>query len=117
MAVYIRGNPAGAGRRAAGFLHVLPSETRSPAATARGCDLANAIASTDNPLTARVIVNRVWARTSAAGSSRTPSNFGALGERPTHPELLDCLAVDFVENGWSMKWLHREIVLSADVPA
>ena len=51
--------------------------------------------------------------TSAAASSNTPSNFGSLGERPTHPELLDYLAVRFVESGWSMKALHREIMLSA----
>jgi hypothetical protein len=76
-------------------------------------DLAEAIADENNPLTARVIVNRVWAQHFGTGLVGTPSNFGALGEPPTHPELLDDLAVRFMENGWSLKWLHREIVLSA----
>ncbi len=76
-------------------------------------DLANAIASRDNPLTARVIVNRVWAQLFRQGLVRTMSNFGALGERPSHPELLDDLAVRFMDNGWSLKWLIRELVMSA----
>jgi cytochrome c553 len=76
-------------------------------------DLANAIASRDNPLTARVIVNRVWAQFFKTGIVKTMSNFGSLGERPTHPELLDDLAVRFMENGWSLKWLMREIALSS----
>jgi hypothetical protein len=75
--------------------------------------LAEAIASKDNPLTARVIVNRVWGWHFGRGLVGTPSNFGQLGERPTHPELLDDLAARFVESGWSLKWLHREIMLSA----
>ncbi len=76
-------------------------------------ELARAVASEKNPLTARVIVNRVWQLHFGRGLVPSPSNFGALGERPTHPELLDGLAVRFVENGWSLKWLHREIVTSA----
>src|SRR5262249_35906608 len=72
-----------------------------------------AIAGKDNPLTARVLVNRVWALNFGRPLVGTPSNFGALGERPTHPELLDDLAVRFMEAGWSLKWLQREIVLSA----
>jgi cytochrome c553 len=75
--------------------------------------LAEAIAHRDNPLTARVIVNRVWALLFGAPLVGTPSNFGALGEAPTHPELLDDLAVRFMDNGWSLKWLSREILLSA----
>src|SRR5262249_42871156 len=71
------------------------------------------IASPDNPLTARVMVNRVWAQHFGKGLVRTPSNFGALGERPTHPELLDWLATRFIRSGWSVKGLHREIMLSA----
>jgi hypothetical protein len=115
MHVYVRGNPAQqaevAPRR---FLRVLAGD--DPPHFTRGSgrlDLANAIASKDNPLTARVIVNRVWAWHFGRGIVGTPSNFGQLGERPTHPELLDDLAVRFVENGWSLKWLHREIMLSA----
>lgn len=74
--------------------------------------LAEAIASDFNPLTARVIVNRIWQYHFGKGIVRTPSNFGRMGERPTHPELLDYLATDFVSNGWSMKKLHRKILLS-----
>ena len=76
-------------------------------------DLASAIASKDNPLTARVIVNRVWAVHFGRGLVSTPSNFGNLGDRPSNPELLDWLAVNFMKNGWSLKWLHRQIVLSS----
>jgi hypothetical protein len=76
-------------------------------------DLAESIVSRDNPLTARVIVNRVWAQFFKTGLVKTMSNFGALGDRPTHPELLDDLAVRFMDNGWSLKWLMREIVMSS----
>jgi hypothetical protein len=76
-------------------------------------ELAEVIADARNPLTARVIVNRIWALHFGRGLVATPSNFGALGERPTHPELLDDLAVRFMAAGWSLKWLQREIVLSA----
>jgi mono/diheme cytochrome c family protein len=76
-------------------------------------ELAEAIASPSNPLTSRVMVNRIWQHHFGQGIVRTPSNFGQMGERPSHPELLDYLASRFVENGWSMKKLHREILLSA----
>ena len=76
-------------------------------------DLARAIASDDNPLTARVMVNRVWQHHFGSGLVATPSNFGTLGERPSHPELLDWLAHRFIASGWSLKALHREIMLSA----
>ena len=75
--------------------------------------LADAIVDHSNPLAARVIVNRVWTELIGQPLVRTPSNFGRLGETPTHPELLDDLAVGFMDNGWSLKWLQREIVLSA----
>jgi hypothetical protein len=75
-------------------------------------ELADWIASPDNPLTARVMVNRVWQHLFGAGLVRTPDNFGLLGERPTHPELLDYLAGRFVASGWSVKRLIREIMLS-----
>ena len=71
------------------------------------------MASDDNPLTARVIVNRVWQWHFGQGLVRTPNDFGIRGERPTHPELLDWLAVEFVEHGWSLKHLHRAIMLSS----
>jgi len=76
-------------------------------------ELAEAIASPKNPLTARVMVNRIWLWHFGRGIVPSPSNFGALGERPTHPELLDYLAARFSESGWSVKALHREIMLSA----
>jgi hypothetical protein len=76
-------------------------------------ELARAIASKDNPLTARVMVNRIWAQHFGRGLVATPSNFGALGERPSHPELLDWLAARLMDGGWSLKSLHREILLSA----
>lgn len=75
-------------------------------------ELADQIVRRDNPLTARVIVNRVWALLFGQPIVGTPSNFGILGEPPTHPELLDDLSVRFIENGWSIKWLCREILLS-----
>ena len=73
--------------------------------------LAEAIA--DHPLTARVIVNRIWNHHFGRGLVSTPSNFGVMGERPSHPELLEYLASRLVENQWSLKSLHREIMLSA----
>ena len=75
--------------------------------------LADAVADPANALTARVIVNRVWKHHFGQALARTPSNFGVLGEKPTHPELLDWLAATFVENGWSLKKLHRIILLSS----
>ena len=75
--------------------------------------LARWIADPANPLTSRVTVNRVWGELFGAGLVRTPEDFGVKGERPTHPKLLDWLAVEFVEQGWSLKKLLRLIVLSA----
>jgi cytochrome c553/mono/diheme cytochrome c family protein len=74
--------------------------------------LANWIASADHPLTARVIVNRVWRWHFGRGLVASTENFGHLGAAPTHPQLLDWLAADFVESGWSIKNLHRTIMLS-----
>ena len=76
-------------------------------------DLADAITAKSNPLTARVLVNRVWEQLFGHALVGTPSNFGALGEQPTHPDLLDDLAVRFMNHGWSWKWLQREMVLSS----
>ncbi|MEL6107140.1 MAG: PSD1 and planctomycete cytochrome C domain-containing protein, partial [Planctomycetota bacterium] len=95
------------------FLRALSSD--EPRSLSRGSgrvDLAEAIVDTSNPLTARVIVNRVWRKLMGSGFVETPSNFGLLGEMPSHPQLLDTLAVRFMREGWSLKWLQREIVLS-----
>lgn len=115
LPIFVRGN---AGKHGAvvprRFVEVLCDD--GPKRFERGSgrlELARAIVSSENPLTARVIVNRIWQFHFCRGLVSSPSNFGALGERPTHPELLDDLAVRFVENGWSLKWLHREIVTSA----
>ncbi|MDB4786879.1 DUF1553 domain-containing protein, partial [Planctomycetaceae bacterium] len=113
--IYIRGNPTQPGEEAPRqFLRILTGEDRTPFTEGSGrLELAEAIASPDNPLTARVIVNRVWQHHFGSGLVGTASNFGELGDRPTHPELLDWLTVRFVESGWSLKWLHREILASA----
>jgi len=76
-------------------------------------ELADWITSPDHPLTARVMVNRVWQQIIGRGLVRTPDNFGRLGEPPTHPELLDHLSQRFVDSGWSVKQLVRDVVLSA----
>ena len=115
MKVFLRGNPANEGEVAPRrFLRVLAGDDPPQFREGSGrLQLAEAIASPQNPLTARVIVNRIWQQHFGRGLVGTPDNFGKLGEQPSHPELLDYLAVKFVESGWSLKWLHREILLSA----
>jgi Protein of unknown function (DUF1553)/Protein of unknown function (DUF1549)/Planctomycete cytochrome C len=115
VAMQVRGNPASPGpvvpRR---FLQVLSSGTPQPFPHGSGrLDLARAIVGEGAPLAARVMVNRIWKHHFGKGLVETPSNFGHEGERPSHPELLDDLAARFIASGWSLKWLHREIVLSA----
>src|SRR5207302_3388170 len=96
------------------FLQVLSRETRRPFEHGSGrLELAQAIASTNNPLTARVLVNRVWMHHFGAALVRTPSDFGVRSDPPTHPELLDYLAARFMADGWSLKKLHRLIILSS----
>ncbi|EMI19378.1 protein containing DUF1549, partial [Rhodopirellula maiorica SM1] len=87
-----------------------PASLRS---TGRRTALADWIASPENPLTARVIVNRIWQQHFGVGLVETSSDFGQLGVPPTHPQLLDWLASRFIEEGWSLKKLHRRILLSA----
>jgi mono/diheme cytochrome c family protein len=112
--VFLRGNPNNPGEEVPRqFLRVLAGENRKPFQRGSGrLELAQAIAHRDNPLTARVFVNRVWGHLFGAGLVRTPSDFGARCDPPTHPELLDYLALQFVDEGWSVKKLVRRIVLS-----
>ncbi len=118
--VLVRGNPHIPGDRVEpGFLEVLnPPAPRiaEPAADATSCGrrlaLANWIAGRDNPLTARVFVNRVWQYHFGRGLVRSSSDFGFQGSPPTHPGLLDWLAADFVDGGWRIKRLHKLIMLS-----
>ncbi|HEX4148716.1 MAG TPA: PSD1 and planctomycete cytochrome C domain-containing protein, partial [Pirellulales bacterium] len=112
--VLVRGNPGRPGKPVPRqFLRIVAGEKRKPFEHASGrLELAQAIASPNNPLTARVLVNRVWAHHFGAGLVRTTSDFGVRSEAPSHPELLDWLAATFMEEGWSIKKLHRQIVLS-----
>jgi mono/diheme cytochrome c family protein len=114
LRVFVRGNPLNLGEEAPrGFLTVLSDLFPGRFNQGSGrLQLAEAIASPKNPLTVRVMVNRIWERHFGYGLVRTPSNFGQTGDRPVHPELLDYLSSRFMEQGWSMKKLHREIVLS-----
>ncbi len=113
--VQINGVPENLGEEAPrAFLSILSKGDPEPFKNGSGrLELAEAIASPTNPLTARVIVNRVWQHHFGEGLVRTVSNFGRMGETPSHPALLDYLATSFVENGWSLKKLHREIMLSS----
>ena len=113
--VFKRGNPGMPGdevpRR---FIAVLSGDDPKPFTQGSGrLELAQAIASKENPLTARVMVNRIWANHFGKGLVRTPGDFGVKGDEPTHPELLDFLAHRFMDGGWSLKGLHRLIMLSS----
>jgi hypothetical protein len=112
--VFLRGNPNNPGPEVPRqFLEVVAGEKRQPFRQGSGrLELARAIVDRKNPLTARVLVNRVWLHHFGAGLVRTPSDFGLRGDPPTHPELLDWLAATFMDNGWSIKKLHRLILLS-----
>jgi hypothetical protein len=96
-----------------GFLSILAKgDPRFHSGSGRR-ELAERIFTDAAPLAARVIVNRVWGWHFGKPQVATTSDFGAQGEKPSHPQLLDDLAARFVANGWSLKWLHREIMLSA----
>jgi hypothetical protein len=113
--VHIRGSYARLGPLVARRLpRFFAGDAQSPIREGSGRrELARWVASGANPLTARVIVNRVWQWHFGEGLVRTPSNFGMLSQPPSHPKLLDRLAARFVEDGWSLKGLHRRIMLSA----
>jgi hypothetical protein len=113
--VFLRGNPSNQGEEAPRqFLSALSGEHQQPFQHGSGrLELARAIASPDNPLTARVIANRVWLHYLGTPLVRTPSDFGVRSEPPTHPELLDHLASSLVEHHWSLKELQRAILNSA----
>jgi hypothetical protein len=114
MAVAIRGNLLKPGPVVARrFLKILSADERTPFTNGSGrSQLADAIADPKNPLAARVFVNRVWMHHFGQALVRTPNNFGALGEKPTHPLLLDWLAASLLEKG-SIKGLHRTIMMSS----
>ena len=112
--IFLRGQPNRLGEVVPRqFLKVLDGN-RKPIDSGSGrLELAKAVASKDNPLTARVFVNRVWMHHIGRGLVNTPGDFGLRGDPPTHPELLDWLASEFIADGWSVKKLHRRIVNSA----
>jgi hypothetical protein len=113
--VFVRGNPTNLGPAVPRqFLGVLAGPQRRAFTHGSGrLELARAVVDPKNPLTARVFVNRIWLHHFGQGLVRTPSDFGLRSDPPTHPELLDHLAATFVRDGWSVKQLHRRIVLSA----
>ena len=113
--VHIRGNHKNLGevvpRR---FLQIVAGEKQAPVNAGSGrLQLAEWVVHRENPLTARVMVNRIWKHHFGQGIVRSVDNFGKTGELPTHPELLDFLAHRFIESGWSMKAMHRMMVLSS----
>ena len=118
--VLLRGNPHANGDKVdPAFLSVLggePAEVAAPASGAKTCGrrtaLADWIVSPGNPLTARVMANRVWQHHFGRGIVRSPNNFGTQGDKPTHPDLLDWLASELVANGWRLKPLHRLVMTS-----
>ena len=113
--VFKRGNPATKGEEVpVQYLSVVAGDDRQPFKHGSGrLEMARAIASADNPLTARVMVNRAWAWHFGSGLVTTPSDFGTRAEAPSHSELLDYLAKRFVSDGWSIKKLHKLIMTSA----
>ena len=113
--VFLRGNPLTKGSEVSRHnLSALGGDENRPFENGSGrLELANALASSTNPLTARVLVNRVWMHHFGRGLVDTPSDFGHRAENPSHPDLLDWLSTRFVDSGWSIKSLHRMIMLSS----
>ena len=120
--VLLRGNPRSPGEKVEpAFIQVVtkpisivPQPTPSSKTSGRRTVLADWIASPDNPLTARVMANRVWQYHFGRGITRSPNNLGQQGDKPTHPELLDWLAAELIADGWRLKPLHR-LILTSDV--
>ncbi|MEX0585337.1 MAG: DUF1553 domain-containing protein, partial [Pirellulales bacterium] len=118
LRIHLRGSHLNLGNEVPRHLPAIfaPGSQVSVVGTAGGSgrlDLAHWLTQPHHPLTSRVMVNRVWLWHFGQGLVRSPDNFGMLGETPTHPELLDWLAVEFAQSGWSLKDLHRQILTSA----
>ncbi|MFN7921935.1 MAG: PSD1 and planctomycete cytochrome C domain-containing protein [Bryobacteraceae bacterium] len=114
--VFIRGDYNSPGEDAPKSFPLILAKASDPAPAAKGSGrmaLAEWLSSSTNPLTPRVMANRIWQRHFAEGIVRTPDNFGKMGERPSHPELLDWLASEFIAKGWSIKQMHRIIMNSS----
>jgi len=112
--VFLRGQPQRLGEHVPRQFLAVVNPQRHPFTQGSGrLELAHEVTSRKNPLTARVIVNRVWMHHFGVGLVPTPSDFGLRGAVPSHPELLDYLAADFMDYGWSVKRLHRQIMTSA----
>ena len=115
VAIHLRGSHQNLGEEVPRrFLQVIGGEDQQPYRAGSGrLQFADAMISADNPLAARVMVNRIWRHHFGAGIVATTDNFGKAGERPTHPELLDFLARRFIGGGWSIKAMHRLMLLSS----
>ncbi len=115
LKIHIRGNHNNLGEEAPrGVLQIIAGENNSSIKTEQSgrLELARWIAGSDNPLTARVMVNRIWQGHFGTGLVASSDNFGSTGKKPSHPQLLDWLASRFIESGWSIKSIHRLIMLS-----
>jgi hypothetical protein len=115
LRIHERGNHLNLGQEVPRrFLQILDGENTAPYSNGSGrMALAEALTRPDNPLLARVMVNRIWKHHFGEGLVRSVDNFGKTGDRPSHPELLDYLAQEFIRSGWSMKAMHRMMMLSA----
>jgi hypothetical protein len=112
--IFLRGNPYRPGDRVPRQFVAVTSKDRKPFRQGSGrLEMAKAVVDPTNPLTARVLVNRAWLWHFGAGLVRTPSDFGLRSDPPSHPELLDYLASDLMSSGWSLKKVHRQMLLSA----
>jgi cytochrome c553 len=112
--IFLRGNPNRLGETVPRQFLGLLDRDRQPFQTGSGrLELARAIVDPNNPLTARVVVNRIWLHHFGTGLVLQASDFGVRSDPPSHPHLLDWLATSLIQNGWSIKWLHRQIMLSS----